>query len=291
MTRHGTPILRAEATPAPDWGLTMLWISDVHWDHPGCDRSLLKKHLNRALEIGALIFVAGDFFDAMQGRNDKRRGRDGVRPEHNVPAYYQSLIETAGRWLLPYAHRIAMISPGNHETSVLKYADVDLTAGLVDWLNLHREDGSPATMLGRYAGYIPLKLRINNSRRGTRWAMFYSHGHGGGGEVTKGVIQAQRRAVYVSDAQVILSGHIHESWSVDIRQHRLKDSGREYTVEGTHVSIPGYLRGDYEPGRLEGHHIERGRPPKPVGGWWLRLWLELDREHSHQIHHELTRAR
>ena len=51
----------------------LMVISDVHWDSKDCDRKLLKKHLNSALEQDAAIIIIGDFFDLMEGRNDMRR--------------------------------------------------------------------------------------------------------------------------------------------------------------------------------------------------------------------------
>ena len=37
-----------------------LLISDLHWDNPHCDRALLKRHLDLALERNAVIMVFGD---------------------------------------------------------------------------------------------------------------------------------------------------------------------------------------------------------------------------------------
>lgn len=28
----------------------VLWLSDLHWDNPKCDRALLKRHLDEAME-------------------------------------------------------------------------------------------------------------------------------------------------------------------------------------------------------------------------------------------------
>lgn len=56
-----------------------LLISDIHFDNPHCDRALLKRHLDKALDIGATIMIFGDLFCAMQGKYDPRgsKGRMG----------------------------------------------------------------------------------------------------------------------------------------------------------------------------------------------------------------------
>lgn len=39
----------------------LLLLSDLHWDNPHCDRALLKRHLDLALERNAAIMIFGDF--------------------------------------------------------------------------------------------------------------------------------------------------------------------------------------------------------------------------------------
>lgn len=54
-----------------DWRQRYLLLADVHFDSPHCNRRLLRSLLTEAQETGAGVFVFGDWFDGMQGRDDK----------------------------------------------------------------------------------------------------------------------------------------------------------------------------------------------------------------------------
>ena len=100
--------------------------------------------------------------------------------------------------------------------------------------------------------------------------MKYFHGAGGGGPVTRGVIQTNRMAVFLPDADFILSGHTHDSWVVPIARERISKAGRIYQDEQIHIRSATY-KDEYGDG-YSGLHVERGAPPKPLGGWWLRFY-------------------
>lgn len=264
--KTGTPIISFEL-PNADTEQWFLLTSDAHWDNPKCDRRLLKKHLDQAKDRGALVLTFGDWFCAMQGRYDPRRARNDIRPEHDVPAYLDALVETAVEWLEPYAQNLAMFTPGNHESSILKNCEVDLLKRLTTRL---RDKGAPV-LLGNYSGYLQFKITKHKTQRSSVNA-FWHHGAGGGGPVTKGTIQANRRATVAADASIVLSGHVHEAWLVEYVRHRINTNATEYLETQTHVCLGGYKE-EYQLGK-GGFHVERGRPPKPVGGWWLRFFLE-----------------
>ena len=76
--------------------------TDCHWDNPHCDREMMQKHLDLALERNAPVIDAGDFFCAMQGKYDKRSSKKDLRPEHATGNYLDSLVNTAAEWLEPY---------------------------------------------------------------------------------------------------------------------------------------------------------------------------------------------
>lgn len=261
-----TPLLDLHL-PNRDSEQHVLCISDLHWDNPHCDRKLLHKHLKLALERNAPILVIGDFFCAMQGKYDPRSSKSDIRPEHNVPHYLDALVETAVEDMAPYAHLFAVVSPGNHETSIARHCETDLTKRLVTGLQAL---GSPVVM-GGYSGYVQLKMHFWNTHRRSI-NVFYHHGAGGGGPVTKGTIQANRRAAFVGNADIVLSGHVHEAWQVEYRQHCINTAGTEYLSDQTHLCL-GTYKEEYVLGK-DGFHVEKGRPPKPVGGWWLRLYPE-----------------
>ena len=133
----------------------LMVISDVHWDSKDCDRKLLKKHLNSALEQDAAIIIIGDFFDLMEGRNDMRRSNT-ARAEHYAPNYLQKVVMDAAEWLQPYAKNIAMISNGNHETSVAKHTQVQP----LTWLCYELRKQGSQVIEGEYQGFFVVRAAI-----------------------------------------------------------------------------------------------------------------------------------
>jgi hypothetical protein len=103
----------------------------------------------------------------------------------------------------------------------------------------------------------------------------YFHGSGGGGPVTKGVIQSNRQAVFLPDADIVVNGHIHESWVLALKRERLSDKGIIYQDLQHHVRTATY-KDDYGDGAT-GWHVGRGAPPKPMGACWLKFYY--DRKH------------
>lgn len=221
-------------------GLTL--ISDVHFDNPHCRRDILTTILEESISKNFAICSFGDWFCAMQGSGDKRAHKEGVREENRKDDYLGSLVDCSAEFLKPYASRVAIFAPGNHETSVLKRSEYDLTGRLCKALGIQK---------GGYAGFIEFRGKT----------IYYHHGHGGGGEATRGTIQATRRSVYIPDADILVSGHIHEAWILVSQQVKVADSGISLRPQ-YHVSIP-TMKDEFS---LEGgYHLEKGRPPKPLG--------------------------
>lgn len=105
--------------------------------------------------------------------------------------------------------------------------------------------------------------------------MFFHHGSGGGGEVTKGVMRAQRQSAWVGDADIFVGGHVHEAWSVWSERLRLSSAGCVYRDSVLHLSLP-TLKDEFT---LEGgFHVEKGRAPRPQGAYWLEF------RHDHSEH-------
>lgn len=242
--------------------------SDVHWDNPHCDRDLFIKHLKQAKERDAAVFDNGDFFCAMQGKWDKRANKNDLRTEHQVGDYFDALVRTAAGELEPYAHLLTVRAQGNHETSVRKKHETDLTERLVERLRLH----SDTVKLGGYSGYVVFGVTTKSNRR-QPVKMFYHHGFGGGGPVTRGVIQTNRQAVFLADADLVLTGHTHDAWQVPIARVKLNQDNTEVVhTRQVHVRAAGYKE-EYRDG-YDGWHVERGAGPKPVGAVWLRIYQD-----------------
>jgi UDP-2,3-diacylglucosamine pyrophosphatase LpxH len=247
---------------------SFLLLSDIHWDNPHCDRGLLRRLLDEAKNTNSGILMIGDTFCAMQGKGDKRGNKSSIRPEHTQGNYFDLLVNTAASYFEPYNKNIVMISYGNHETSIINHNESDIVERLCDKL---------AVIRGGYGGFVQFRFsRGENVGSRITKTLYYHHGHGGGGEATKGVPMAMRRAVYVPDADIVATGHIHESWMLRLPRVRVSASGKTYFDEQLHLQLPTFKQ---EHDLKGGYHVEKGRPPKPLGGWWLDFSSDI-REHG-----------
>ncbi len=239
-----------------------LLTGDRHWDNPMSLWDLQKEHLNRALEHKAGVIDVGDFFCAMQGKYDKRSNKDDLRPEHKKGDYLDSLVNTADKFFSKWANSFITIAMGNHDTSILKKHETSLINRLTEKMRLR---GSKVYN-GGYSGWVHFLIGNQSVK------LHYDHGYGGGGPVTRDVIQTNRRAVYLPDADIVISGHTHDQWSVPIQRVRFNDKSEISQDEQLHVKIPTYKE-EYKDG-FDGFHIETGRCPKPIGAYWLKLFRE-----------------
>ena len=248
-----------------DFQIAML--SDIHWDNPKCDWDVLKSHLDYFKKNNIPVMINGDFFCLMQGRGDNRRNKSDIRPEHNNFRYLDSIVETAVEWWAPYADILTVIGYGNHETGVIKWQETDILQRFVDLLNLKCGTN---VQVGGYGGWLVFKIGTRNM---IPYKVKYFHGSGGGGIVTKGAINLTRALELYEDFDVFTMGHIHENASRNdvrdmIQHHPIK--GYQMKQRQIHLMLTGTYKEEYEDGH-HGWHVERGAPPKPIGGRILRL--------------------
>ena len=238
------------------WALLM---SDEHWDSADCARTLLTNHHREALERGAPILKFGDTFDVMQGKWDKRADQNALRPEHRGNNYFDRILTTAEEYYSPFSQNIALITPGNHEQSVLDRHQTNLTEKLVHSLRGH----SKTVHLGGYWGFVRFKFLHGNT-----WAtktLCYHHGYGGGGEVTRGFIDNNRtRSQY--NADLFYSGHVHRR---NVDENIITELSGKTIVRRQQL----FLRGSTYKDETEGWHASKGRSARPLGGWWLKMRL------------------
>ncbi len=258
--------IRLNATGGKKWEQWFLLRSDVHHDNPHSDRELETYHLKQAVEKKAGIIDCGDLFCAMQGKYDRRSNKSSLRPEHQVDDYLDALVRTATDYYEPYARNFINFGYGNHETAIMKNHETDLTQRLAATLN--DRTGSKIATLG-YTGWIKFMCNITKTRRQSR-NLWYTHGYGGGGPVTQDMIQSSRQQVYIQNADILLSGHVHRSWTQEFVKHRLTDSGKVERREGIYVKLPTY-KDTYGKGQ-KGFEVEKGMGPRPIGAYWLRFY-------------------
>jgi hypothetical protein len=252
------------------WEQTLYLSSDVHWDSIYCNRALFKQHMERMNKVNALGILAGDVLDLMQGRFDPRRSMEELRPEYRRNDYYDFVSDDAAKFFKPYAKNILLMARGNHELSVVKNANTDPFSNMVR--ELHR--GGAQTVIGGFGGWIRLMFSVGGVPK-TSLKIKYFHGAGSEAPVTRGVIQTNRQAVYLPDANIVLNGHNHNSYIVPIIRERISNKGVLYTDTQYHIRTPGYKQ-DYADGS-GGWTVERGGVPKPIGCAWVRLVWQDDR--------------
>lgn len=238
----------------------VLLMSDEHVDNAHSDLALIRRHHDQAVERGAPILKFGDTFCAMQGKWDKRADQNQLREELRGNHYLDRLKDFAEGVYKPYAANIAVVAPGNHETSISMRHQTSLTECLVD--RLRRAGGQ--TVMGGFTGFV--RIRLANHGRRKSYLLHYHHGYGGGGEVTRGMIDQNRtRGQYHAD--IYYSGHIHRRNMDENEIVTVSPEGE--AVRKTQLFLRGgaYKRED-GPG---GWHVEKGRSARPCGGWWLKF--------------------
>lgn len=250
------------------WEQYILLTSDRHHDSKWTDRDLELEHLEEAKRRNAYVIDVGDLFDVMQGKYDPRRSYRDLRPEYTVENYLDEIVEDAAKFYEPYADRFLLIGRGNHEQAVLKNNGVDLISNVV-----HRLNAAARTKIqaGYYGGWVRFLFSIGGTQKESK-NLKYFHGAGGGGPVTRGVIQTNRQAVYLPDADIVVNGHTHDAWHVPIQRERLSEAGVVYQDVQDHIRTASY-KDEYRDGG-DGWHVETWKPPKPIGACWLRFYHE-----------------
>jgi len=239
------------------WALLM---SDEHWDNRHADLALIRRHHEEAKERNAPVFKFGDTFCAMQGKWDRRADQNHLRPEHRGNNYLDQLVATAADFYGPFASQIALMTPGNHEGSIMERHQTSLLDRLKERL------GTPA--LGAYEGFVVFGFQKTAATKPDySTTLRWHHGYGGGGDVTRGLIDNSRTA-RAAIADIYYSGHIHRRNSDEnivqtlTGRHELEDR-RQWWLRGS------CYKDEHHGG--SGWHTTTGKGARPKGGWWLNF--------------------
>jgi hypothetical protein len=251
-------------------------LSDLHWDNAHARLDLLKAVLDQAIEGDVPVFLFGDTFCAMQGRWDPRASQESLRPEHRGGEYLDRLVETAIAWFKPYRDILAFASPGNHEATIRRRHETDLTSRFVGGL---RAEGA-RTIQGTYWGFIQIiPDRWTQKNKIDQRVIHYHHGWGGGGPVSRGLIDHNRtRDNFLAD--IYVSGHIHRRNQDENVYATLSSRGNLIYKQQL------FLRSSCWKDEMkdEWHSGLQGRGPRPIGGWWLDLHIgKTGAERNYQI--------
>ena len=272
IEKKSSNVLAARFNVSAGWEQWFMLRSDAHHDSSACNRALELRHLELARQRKAYILDFGDLFDVMQGRYDPRKAYPDMRKEYladlqDGKSYFNIITDDANKFYSPYKDLWMLQGVGNHETTVAKNSDINLIDLFVKGM---QKDGGIINK-GGYGGWVMFQFLISGTER-TSIKLKYFHGAGGGGPVTKGVIQSNRQAVFLPDADIVINGHIHEAWTLALPRERISSHGIISQDLQYHVRTPTY-KCDYGQGE-SGWHVERGAPPKPMGCVWLRIYYE-----------------
>lgn len=247
-------------------------MSDVHHDNAKCRHDIERRHLEQAKQCNALVLDFGDYFCAMQGKYDKRSSRRDLRPEYQCGNYLDLLVSNAADFLAPYAPNIGMMAIGNHEASIAERHETDLTERLVERLKA----GCPKTQVrrGGFRGWVIFKF-INGTTKRFAVRLWYTHGYGGGGPVTKDMIQRNRQMVEIMDADIFVSGHTHDRWCDETVRESVTKDGQIRTSSAWAIKCSTY-KDEVGYGDATWHNL-RGGKRKPIGGWWLEFFFSSSR--------------
>ena len=266
ITKHEPSVIYCKFTNTKEAQAFLM--SDAHWDNAKCDLKALARDMQRAVDADAPIFLFGDFFCAMQGKWDKRKDKTQLRPEHHEGNYLDKLVSTAADWLKPYASHIAVIAYGNHETSILNHHETDLIARLDE--RLRTSCPGYRGVVGAFAGFV--RFIIHDGNRPVAKTLYWHHGYGGGGEVTRGMIDNNRtRSAAMAD--IFYSGHIHRrncDENVILELDQVQPVMRQRRQLFLRGSCYKHEEGARD-GNMTGWHVEKGRAARPIGGWLVHL--------------------
>jgi hypothetical protein len=116
------------------------------------------------------------------------------------------------------------------------------------------------------------------------YRLWYHHGNGGGGPVTRGVIDYSRYLVDV-DADCIHAGHVHQRTLIEATRQRLSPTGIA-KVRPMHLVRSAAYKQEC---LTDGWAVEKGMSARPLGGWWMLLRWNTDHTELRASFHDSPR--
>ena len=267
-------------------------MSDLHIGAAHVDYKLIQRELDEALANADRISINGDLLDLILPKDAKRYQPNAVHPRvAKRNDQVNAVIEWTVEILEPVAHLIDMIGVGNHETSVQKWNSVDPTLLILYELEkiARQKDPNHVIHYGGYTGFIDYRVRTPHAKKGGhRFVIYYHHGSGGAAPVTRGIIDFNRRDVFV-DADLLWLGHKHSRLAVTVEKLRCPEIGHEVDVrEVNHVMTGAYFstyagqsqESVRKHGRRSNYAADMGLQPGGKGG--VRIEFQLSRASSSQ---------
>ena len=152
------------------------------------------------------------------------------------------------------------------ETSIIQHQETDILQRFATILN---HSCKTDIQVGGYGGVVDFKMNYD-PKHPCNFVMHYYHGSGGGGPVTKGVIQDQRILASIEGYDCTWQGHVHELYYHQNIVNRYIRGSHQITQKPVHQVRTATYKEEWADGYM-GFHVERGRGPKPLGGYWMNL--------------------
>mgnify|MGYP003630338430 FL=1 len=255
----------------------LLLLSDIHFDNPHCDRELLKKDLDKALEDDAGICIFGDLFCCMMGNYDPRKVKGNLMPCHDGPNYFDLVVEEAVEWWRPYANNLILVCPGNHETAIMKRQEIDLIDRFTTMLRIAEPDCNVSA--GGYGNWMRVFCSLHNARNS--FTIYSHHGYGSGGAFSQQITAFQKYFMQC-DADVYIAGHIHKKGTFPIVRSMLNQSMKIKNQKIDMIRC-GTYKDEFIDG-AEGWAVEKGMGPRPMGGYWMEISVNRDSTINRKIY-------
>lgn len=244
--------------------------SDLHFGNKGQNRKALKQDFDKARELGAHIYINGDWGDFILSGDRKRYtpSSDAYGTDNNV----NMTINDAYDFLSEYVDLIQLIGTGNHEVSCQRYNNFDPTQQLIYSLN---KTHKTQIQHGQYCGFITLRYEHGNNRSVKSRKIFYNHGQGGTSEVTKGTIDINRHLTSKM-CDILWLGHKHTKVLLPCEPLLDVDqNGNIYSRERVGIITGAYLNvfGQYDAmkkGYIINYGEERMRGLQSTGGAFIK---------------------
>ena len=242
--------------------------SDTHHDAIRCNRDLEYKQLMKAKRLNAMILDGGDLFDAMQGKKDRRGNKGEIRPEYVSNNYFDTIVDLTAEEYAPYAKLFVLLAQGNHETSVQRHNEINLSSNLAYKL---RSEYKSKVVNGGFGGWVRFHFEIQSTVRRSIDLKYLHNGGSNNAPVTKGIIDTNRQGTWIGKADVVWNGHNHKNYLLATKSESLSASGRQQLDTTWFIRTPGY-NNDWGDG-TQGWNVEGGRGPEPLGCAWLRFYI------------------
>jgi hypothetical protein len=256
--------------------LPMMLASDVHYDSISCDINKFTEHLKQADQEKAPVLIAGDFFDAMQGRDDPRRSPEALKEQYKVSSYFDALVQDASQFLRKFKNvPLWILAMGNHESKVLEKINTNLLERLAYDMRLQGHKAEAAD----YYGYLKIVFNYEFGTNAPSRMLYWYHGVSNGAPVTKGVIQVNRQSTWCKDPDIVLNGHNHQSYWMPQPVEKINQLTNIPYIDAVHYfRTPGYQlpSGATRIGR--GFSAEKHRAPTLTGCIFLDMTYHKGRD-------------